>query len=348
MTDYPIVTIAIPVLNEAERLPGLLDALRAQTWPRHAMQIIVADGGSDDDSVALARAAGRDFPDFEVIPNPGRIAAAGLNRALDMARGEFFVRLDARSRPAPDYLERCVAHLQEGEWAGVGGAQVAIGASDAGRAIALVLNHPLGAGSPKYRRTNVTGESETIYLGAYWVDWLHRAGGWDEGFVANEDYDLNTRLRKLGGRLLVAQDIRLMYIARDSLRALAKQYFRYGCWRAVTWRRHPRAMRWRHLLPALWLAGLVLGMALAPFSPWPLLALTLPYVLIISLTTALLAVGRGWRLAPRIGLAFPTMHLCWGAGFWYSALMSSLSAFSVGPCARPHMRPDHIDESSRD
>lgn len=329
MSDYPLVTIAIPILNEAERLPGLLDALRAQTWPRQAMQIIVADGGSDDGSIALAQEGGRSFPDFVVIPNPGRIAAAGLNRALAMARGEFFLRLDARSRPAQDYVERCVTYLQEGTWSGVGGAQIAEGEQDAGRAIALALNHPLGAGGPKYRQANVTTESETIYLGAYRLDWLQRVGGWDEQFVANEDYDLNTRLRKMGGRLLVAGDIRLVYIARESLRELARQYFRYGYWRAITWRRHPRAMRGRHLLPALWVAGLMLGLLCAPFTPWLLAAVVLPYLLIITLTTALLAAAHGWSLAPRIWLAFPTMHLCWGVGFWYSALRS---------CFRPRQR----------
>ena len=311
-----LVTIAIPVLDEERMLPGLLACLRAQTWPESAMQIIIADGGSEDDTRAIAHAAAADFPDFTLLPNPGRIAAAGLNRALTLARGEYFLRLDARARPAEDYIERCMAHLQTGEWAGVAGAQVAVGENDAGRAIALALNHPLGAGGARYRQPDTSGESETLFLGAYSTRLLRKIGGWDEALAANEDYELNTRLRAAGGRLLVASDIRVQYVARDSLAALARQYARYGSWRVVTWRKHPRSIRPRHLAPAAWTAGLVAGALLTPITPWLLLAMTLPYLLAVTLAAASLAAGHGWRLFPRIWLAFPTMHLSWGAGFW--------------------------------
>jgi len=311
-----LVTIAIPVLNEERLLPGLLDCLQTQTWPKSAMQIIIADGGSTDATPDIARAAATDFPDLTLIPNPGRIAAAGLNQALALAKGDYFLRLDARSRPAYDYVEQCVNHLQSGDWAGVAGAQMAVGEKDAGQAIALALNHPLGAGGARYRRAGASCESETLYLGAYPIDWLRKIGGWDEQFAANEDYELNTRLRKAGGRLLVAADIRIIYIARDSLAALARQYARYGSWRVATWRKHPGAMQLRHLAPAAWTAGLVLGGLLAFFTSWPLLILLLPYLLAITLAAASLAAGHGWRLFPRIWLAFPTMHLSWGFGFW--------------------------------
>lgn len=319
-SSHLLVTIAIPVLNEARLLPGLLDCLRAQTWPRRAMQIIVADGGSDDATVAIAQAAARDFPDFDLVPNPGRSAAAGLNLALSLAKGGYFLRLDARSRPAEDYVARCVAHLTTGDWAGVGGAQIAVGRTASDRAIALALNHPLGAGGPRYRRAGASCESETLYLGAYPTWQLQKIGGWDDHFVANEDYELNTRLREAGGKLLVASDVRVQYVARDSLRALARQYARYGAWRVATWRKHPQAMRPRHLAPAAWTAGLAAGLLLAPISPWLLWAMTLPYLLAITLAATVLAAGHGWRLWPRIWLAFPAMHLSWGAGFWRCVL----------------------------
>jgi len=298
-------------------LPGLLDCLRAQSWPRSAMQIIIADGGSDDDTVAIAQIAARDFPDFDVIPNPGRIAAAGLNLALALAGGEYFLRMDARSRPATDYVAQCVAHLKTGDWAGVGGAQIAVGMTAVGRAISLALNHPLGAGKPSYRRAGASCESETLYLGAYPTRRLQEIGGWNDRFAANEDYELNTRLRQAGGKLWVALAVRVQYVARDSLSALIRQYARYGAWRIVTWRKYPRAMRLRHLAPAAWTAGLVAGLLLAPISPWLLLAMTLPYLVAITLAATALAAGHGWRLWPHIWLAFPAMHLSWGAGFWW-------------------------------
>ncbi len=321
MSEHPLVTIAIPLLNEARLLPGLLDRLSAQTWPRTAMQVILVDGGSEDETRQIARAAASEFPNILLITNPARLAAAGLNLALMLAAGDFFLRLDARSRPAPDYVERCVAYLQSNSWGGVAGPQVAVGVNRAGRAAALALNHPLGAGGPSYRRAQTPIESDTLYLGAYPTALLREIGGWDDSFAANEDYELNLRLRESGRRLLVAPDIRVQYIARDSLRELAGQYARYGSWRAVTWRKHPTAMRLRHFTPAGWGAGLMLGLLMLPLNPWPLALILLPYLAIITLTACRLSVGHDWQLFPRVWLAFPTIHLAWAAGFWRRFLL---------------------------
>ena len=311
-----MVTIAIPLLNEAQLLPGLVKALRAQTWPREEMEILFVDGGSEDGTRDIIQAALREFPRARLLENPQRLAAAGLNQALAHARGEFFLRLDARARPASDYVEKCVAHLQTTMWAGVAGPQIAVGRNEAGRAIALALNHPLGTGSPIYRRAQKPAESDTLYLGAYLTPRLRAIGGWDARFAANEDYELNLRLRQAGGRLLVIPDIRIEYVARDSLRDLARQYARYGSWRFVTWRKHPQAMRLRHVLPALWGAVLFISLLLLPFSPWPLTLTLIPYLLLITLVALYLSAPHGWHLLPRLWLAFPTIHLSWAAGFW--------------------------------
>ncbi len=320
MPHMPLVTIAIPVLNEARLLPGLLDALGAQTWSDSAMQIIIVDGGSEDETPEIARKRAADFSDFILIPNRDRIAAAGLNKALVMARGGYLLRLDARSRPASDYIERCVAHLESGRWAGVGGPQVAVGENKAGWAIALALNHPFGTGNPRYRRRDAATESDTIYLGAYDMDWLRRVDGWDDAFIANEDYELNARLRKAGAKLLVAPDVRVQYIARDHLKTLARQYASYGFWRCITWRKHPDAMRPRHLAPALLLAFLVVTALLAPLTSWPFVLLATLYLLVVTLVAVRLAWRHGWSLFPRIWLAFPVIHFSWGAGFWWSVM----------------------------
>ena len=320
VTHEPIqVSIAVPLWNEARLLPGLLQALREQSWPRERMEWIFVDGGSEDETLAILRTALSEFAHARLLHNPDRVAAAGLNLALACARGAYFLRLDARSRPGEDYVARCVAYLQEGKWVGVAGPQIAVGCSDAGQAIALALNHPLGAGGPSYRRASAPTESDTLYLGAYPTAKLRAIGGWDATFEANEDYELNQRLRAAGGRLLVSPDIQVTYIARDRLRDLARQYMRYGVWRVATLRKHPRAWRGRHLAPAIWGAGLALSLVAFPFTPWPLLIILVPYLLTVTLVASHLAATHGWRLFPRIWMAFPTMHLAWAAGFWWRA-----------------------------
>ncbi|NUQ38118.1 MAG: hypothetical protein HUU23_10025 [Caldilineales bacterium] len=141
-------------------------------------------------------------------------------------------------------------------------------------------------------------------------------GGWDERFAANEDYDLNTRLRQAGGQLIVDPAIRSAYLARDSLAALARQYARYGAWRTVTWRKHPGAMRLRHLAPAALTAALGLGLLALPLSPWPLLLILSCYLLPLMAVAALLAGRHGLTLFPTLLVAFLIIHLAWGLAFW--------------------------------
>jgi len=95
--DLSPITIAVPLLNEAPRLPALLDALAAQNYPRDLMQILLLDGGSEDGTVALARRAAAEHGPIQVLANPGRSAAAALNLALDYASGAYFAN-DQRKR----------------------------------------------------------------------------------------------------------------------------------------------------------------------------------------------------------------------------------------------------------
>lgn len=81
-----MLSVVIPVLDEARRLPGLLDGLRAQDPD---CEVIVADGGSDDESVAVAERHG------------ARVIAALRGRGAQLAagaaatRGEVLVFLHA-------------------------------------------------------------------------------------------------------------------------------------------------------------------------------------------------------------------------------------------------------------
>jgi glycosyltransferase involved in cell wall biosynthesis len=297
-------------------LPGLLACLLAQTYPAERLEVFLVDGGSDDDTPAQIDAAVAVHPHFHRLDNPRQLPAAALNLALAQARGEVFLRLDARTRPAPDYIARCVAALQRGPWAGVAGPQTAVGETPAAQTHALALNHPLGTGAATYRRATRPTASETLYLGAYWTEWLRRVGGWDESLAATEDYELNLRVRHQGGHLLVDPSIRSTYLARETLAELAGQYYRNGAWRTVIRRRHREAMRGRHLIPALFFPALVMALLATPVTPWPLLGIGGAYAALVVAVSVALGRCHGWRHVPRLLLTFPTLHLAYGVGFW--------------------------------
>lgn len=324
----PRVTVAVPLRNEVTQFPAMIEALLQQTYPSQRLQILLLDGGSEDGTLALAEEVAAVHPHVSVHDNPRRSAAAALNLALRLADGAYIVRIDARSRPAPDYVVLAVQRLQQGLWAGAAGPQVAVGATWAGKVHAAVLNHPLGTGAPRYRHTSKPHESETLFLGAYDRRWLEKVGGWDEGFLANEDFELNARLRAAGGKLLVDPALRITYVARDDLAGLARQYARYGAWRTVTWRRYPHSIRMRHLAPAMLSLSLVLAAAMLIWSPWPLLLLAGSYLLLILAASSILSIRLGPRALPSAMAAFISIHLAWGGAFWLAVLGFSPSALT--------------------
>lgn len=97
-------SIIIPTLNEEVLLPNLLGDLQAQTF--RDFEVIVADAGSKDGTVELAKSLGA-----RVVP--GGMPAVGRNHGAQAAGGDFLVFLDADTRVAPTFLEQIHAELEE-------------------------------------------------------------------------------------------------------------------------------------------------------------------------------------------------------------------------------------------
>ena len=321
----PLVSVVVPCYNERETIGLLLQALVAQDFPHKAMEVLVMDGGSTDGTreVLAAWQARAPFP-LRVIPNPARHIPAALNLGLRHARGRYIVRLDAHCRPFPDYIRRCVDVLtRRPEVGNVGGVWLirpSRPASWVSRSIAVALAHPVGMGDSPYRRLNRPAAAvDTVPFGAFPREVFQRVGGFDEGLLTNEDYELNIRLRRAGYVVWLDPRIRSEYYARPTFLALARQYARYGYWKAQVARRYPRSLRWRQVLPPLYVLGLVV-LALAglvwPWARW-LLALQLAGYLGVL---AMVGVGEAWKrrdpgLAFGVPLAMLLMHWVWGAAF---------------------------------
>lgn len=103
---HPTVSVVIPVRDDAAELRACLDRLARQSLT--PFEVVVVDNGSLDDSAAVARAAGA-----RVVtePRPGIPHAAATG--YDAARGEVIARLDADSRPGPDWVAQVAAAFVE-------------------------------------------------------------------------------------------------------------------------------------------------------------------------------------------------------------------------------------------
>jgi glycosyltransferase involved in cell wall biosynthesis len=336
----PLVSIIVPCYNEQATIRLLLDSLYAQTYPRAQLEVILADGLSTDNTRTEISSFQQGHPDLRVhlVDNPKRIIPAGLNCAIQAAAGEIIVRMDAHSIPYPDYVERCVAALQAGQGDNVGGVWEILPAGEdwLAQAIAAAAAHPLGVGDARYRLGGQAQAVDTVPFGAFRCSLFQHIGCFDETLLTNEDYEFNTRVRQSGGVVWFDPDIRSRYFARRTISDLARQYWRYGYWKARMIRRYPKTIRWRQLLPPLFMLSLLLlGLAvlLGPAMGLRLASLfshAARLVLVVELSLySFILLSAGVQMALKknelsfvigIPLAVAAMHFSWGSAFLWSLL----------------------------
>jgi succinoglycan biosynthesis protein ExoA len=324
----PLVSIIIPCYNEQSTIGLLLQAIHRQSYPHRSMEVVIADGYSTDNTRVRIEEFRAGHPELalQLVENPRRNIPAGLNAALDAARGDIIVRLDAHSMPHFDYVERCVAALEDGRGDNVGGVwEIQPGGSGwMAESIASVASHPLGVGDALYRYTRRAGLVDTVPFGAFRRELVRRIGPFDENLLSNEDYEFNVRVRQGGGRIWLDPAIRSVYFARSNLKTLAAQYWRYGFWKARMLRRYPYTLRWRQFIPPFFVVTLVVLIAL---SFWLMLA-RLALAAEIGLYGAVLIVAglqialKRQKLACLLGapMAMATIHFSWGFGLLWSLI----------------------------
>lgn len=327
----PKISVIVPCYNEQGTIRLLLQALYDQTYPRAMIEIIIADGQSTDRTRKVIDEFHQTHPDsyLQIVDNPKRNIPSGLNRAIEAATGTYIVRLDAHSVPNNEYIDRCIQALQKGKGDNVGGVWEIQPSNQtwAARAIATAAAHPLGVGDAKYRYGSQAQSVDTVPFGAYHRSLIDRIGPYDEALLSNEDYEFNVRVRKAGGKVWLDPEIRSIYFARRSLKELARQYWRYGYWKAQMLRRYPDTLRWRQLaaLLVLSLGGLGFLSFFFPPARWLLALEILVYssaLLLAGLQSSLLK--KDPAMLPGVPLAIATMHLTWGTAFIWSALQIAI------------------------
>jgi len=285
--------------------------------PAGGLEIILVDGMSDDGTAEEARKLEAADSRIKVIDNPSCFVPQAMNLGLAAATAPFIGRVDGHCLVVPGYFEGCLAKLREGSWDCVGGAWTNEGRTPTGRAVAAATSSPIGVGSARYK-TASGGECEvdTLSFGIYRREVFDRIGTFDETFVRNQDDELNLRLTRAGGKILLVPSLRIRYFVRDSIRMLGRHYYQYGYWKWRVFRKHSRFASLRHVAPSGFLLALAASGLAALFTATGKIAfglLALLYLAVIAAESLRLA-GKHRAPATKIALSLATLHFSYGFG----------------------------------
>ena len=285
------VSVVMTVRNDAPACAVTLDSLSQQSLSPD--EIVVVDGGSTDETVSMIRRRSEDDSRIRLIESPGSNIARGRNLAVAAATGDLIACTDAGCRLAPDWLAKLVAPFEADiEVEFVAGMYRVEGGTLLERVVGLATMR--GQLEPVNPDTFHPSARSMACTKALWS----RVGGWPEWIGYSEDTLFDQKVERLGVRSAFAGDAIVHWRPRGSIRAIARQFYRYGTGRGHTQIGAPDfAYNLRNLVL------MVVSFATAFFTPWALLAAALlaAYFYVWTFHDKALRIARStraWRAYP--------------------------------------------------
>jgi cellulose synthase/poly-beta-1,6-N-acetylglucosamine synthase-like glycosyltransferase len=300
----PLVTIQLPLYNEANVAKRLLEHVAAIEYPRDRLEVQVLDDSTDETSELLApvvarlRAGGLDIVHLRRKDRVGYKAGA-LDAGLKVAKGELIAMFDADFLPAPDFLKQVVPHFADPGVGMVQGRWTYLNRDESfyTRVGALMLD---GHHVVENRVRAAAGWLFNFAgTGGIWRrQAIEDGGGWQHDTLT-EDLDLSYRAQLAGWKFIYRADVAIPSELPDDVLAFRAQQFRWAKGTVQTRRkllaallRAPlsfgaKAEAFFHLTPHVaYPLTMLLSMLLLPvvlvtahFSFWTLLLLDLPLFL---------------------------------------------------------------------
>jgi glycosyltransferase involved in cell wall biosynthesis len=208
--DLPLVSIIIPVRNDAQRLQRCLESVIASRYPADRMEILVADNGSTDGSADVARAMGAMVLSFPQI----RVSEV-RNQAATAARGRILIFVDADHELDAGWVPHGVESLRS---SGAGAVGAAYYAPPDGTWVQRMYDS-FRLRTPGLRHVEWLGSGSL----AVWRDVFHQVGGFDSSLETCEDVDFCQRLRR--GKHKLYSDDRLRSVHLGDPRNLRALFF---------------------------------------------------------------------------------------------------------------------------
>lgn len=304
--ELPLVTIQLPLYNEATVVARLLEATAHIDYPRDRLEIQVLDD-STDETRAIAEAKVRELRgqgvDIHYVRRPNRhgYKAGALDFGLKSARGEFVAVFDADFLPQREFLREVIHHFTDAK---IGMVQTRWAHLNRDANLLTSVQALMLDGHHLVENTARFGAGCFFNFAGTGGIWrraaIEAAGGWEHDTLT-EDLDLSYRSQMAGYRFVYRPDILTPSELPEDMSALRAQQFRWAKGTVQTARK---------LLPSVMNSDLPLHIRIeAAFHMLPHFA----YPLMLSLSVLLFPALVLLPAADLSTMFLVDMPLCFGA-----------------------------------
>lgn len=316
-----MLSVICPIYNEEKYIAKCIDSMLEQDYPKDDLEIILVDGMSTDNTRKIVADYAKQYSFIRLIDNPNRIAPWAMNIGIKESKGDIIMRLDAHATYEKNYFSSLANGITKYNADNIGSVCKTDVLNKTAKTLAIreVLSNKFGVGNSTFR-TGIEGvqEVETVPFGCWKREVFSKYGFYDVRLVRNQDIELNKRIIRGGGKIIIVPDTYCTYLARETFKALAKNNYGNGKWNILTvyYTHEMRSLSLRHFVPLAFVLSVlipsIVGFIWLPAFGVSLLALFM-YLTLIGIVSAKLALSKGLNFL-YLFASFITLHISYGWG----------------------------------
>lgn len=322
-----MLTVICPILNEEKYIAKCIDSILEQDYPKDDLEILFVDGMSRDKTREIVAELATKYPFIHLIDNINHTVPWAMNLGIKAAKGDVIMRLDAHATYEKNYFSVLVDALQKYNADNVGAVcrTDVLNKNSKTLAIREVLSNKFGVGDSTFRTGIKTAqEVETVPFGCWRRDVFDKYGMYNVRLVRNQDIELNKRIIRGGGKIIIVPETFCTYFARETYKALAKNNYANGKWNILTvyYTKELRSLSLRHFVPLIFVLSLIVPTFVGLF--WnPALYISASalcaYLLTLGTVSAKLAMSKTLNFFYLLA-SFAVLHISYGWGSFIGIL----------------------------
>lgn len=322
-----MLTVICPILNEEKYIAKCIDSILEQDYPKDDLEILFVDGMSRDKTREIVAELATKYPFIHLIDNINHTVPWAMNSGIKAAKGDVIMRLDAHATYEKNYFSVLVDALQKYNADNVGAVcrTDVLNKNSKTLAIREVLSNKFGVGNSTFRTGIKTAqEVETVPFGCWRRDVFDKYGMYNVRLVRNQDIELNKRIIRGGGKIIIVPETFCTYFARETYKALAKNNCANGKWNILTvyYTKELRSLSLRHFVPLIFVLSLIVPTFVGLF--WnPALYISASalcaYLLTLGTVSAKLAMSKTLNFFYLLA-SFAVLHISYGWGSFIGIL----------------------------